>query len=93
MAVLYMNVMLPAGTVESDFQRALAPEYVDQFLEQGANPAYLDSKIMLDAPQRAWLVKAVKTYDLDHDGKLSATERQSPAAELRQRLGVTDPRE
>jgi mono/diheme cytochrome c family protein len=88
MAVLYLNLMLPPGTGESDFQRALAPEYVDQYLEQGANPSFLYSHIVLDAPQRAWLVEAVKAYDLNHDGKLSAGERQALVAALRKRLGL-----
>jgi hypothetical protein len=86
MAVLFLSLMLPPGTDESDFQRALAPEYVDQYLEQKADPGILYSHIILDTPQRLWLVEAVKTYDLDGDGGLSTSERQTLVAALRKRL-------
>jgi hypothetical protein len=86
MAVLYMSVELPRGTEESDFQRALAVEYVDQYLEQGLDPRYLYPQIMLDASQRAWLVGAIKAYDHDQSGKLSAPARQALIAALRKQF-------
>jgi hypothetical protein len=86
MAVLYMSVELPPGTQESDFQRALAVEYVDQYLEQGLDARYLYPQVMLDAPHRAWLVGATKAYTHDPGGKLSASGRQALIAALRKRL-------
>jgi len=86
MAVLYMSVELPQGTEEFDFQRALAVEYVDQYLEQGLDPRYLYPQVMLDAPKRAWLVGATKAYAHDRSGKLTGPGRQALVAELRKRL-------
>jgi hypothetical protein len=88
MAVLFMRIELPAGTQDSDFQRALAVEYVDQYLEQGLDLRYLYPQVMLDAPQRAWLVDAAKTYTHDPSGKLSAHGRQALIAALRKRLDL-----
>ena len=88
MAVLYMSVELPPGTEEFDFQRALAIEYVDQYLEQGLDSRYLYPQVMLDAPQRAWLVGATKAYAHDQSGNLTALGRKALVAELRKRLEV-----
>jgi hypothetical protein len=88
MAVLYLELMLSPGTSAADFEKLMAVEYVDQYLEQGANPAYLYPQVALDASQRAWLVKAVVTFDADRDGKLNAPERRALVGVLRKRLGI-----
>ena len=88
MAVVYLQLMLSPGASEADFEKLMAVEYVNQYLEQGANPAFLYPHVELDASQRAWLVKAVATFDVDRDGTLNATERQALVGALRKRLGI-----
>ncbi len=87
MAVLYLHLMLSPATTEADFEKLMAVEYVDQYLEQGVNPVVYPN-VELDASQRAWLVKAVATFDVDRDGKLNATERRALVGALRKRMGI-----
>jgi hypothetical protein len=87
MALVYLQFMLSPGASEADFAKLMAVEYVDHYLEQGANPL-IYPPVDLDASQRAWLVRAVATFDVDRDGKLNATERRALVRALRKRLGI-----
>jgi hypothetical protein len=87
MAVVYLHLILSPGTTEADFEKLMAVEYVDQYLEQGANPVFYPN-IELDASQRAWLVKAMVSFDADRDGKLNVAERRLLLDALRKRMAI-----
>jgi hypothetical protein len=61
---------------------------VNPYLEQGANPAFLDPNVQLDASQRACLLKAVGAFYVDRKGKLNLVERQALIAALRRRMAI-----
>jgi hypothetical protein len=87
MAVVFLQLMLSAGTREADFEKLMAVEYVNQYLEQGANPLTYPT-VGLDASQRAWLVRAMAAFHVNRDGKLSVDERRALVAALRKRMGI-----
>jgi hypothetical protein len=84
MALVFLGVELPPGTDQRAFQREMAMQYIDAFLEQGENTMDLPPEI--PEAQRAQLTLVMLLFDKNHDGKLDAEERKAVMDFLRSRI-------